>query len=77
MNPKPNSVTPTDDYKLLVKFENGEEKIFDMKPLLHYAVYEELKDELLFKNAEVKFGTVVWNEEIDLDPDRLYLESKK
>lgn len=77
MNPKPNSVTPTDDYKLLVKFENGEEKIFDMKPLLHYPVYEELKDEILFKDAEVKYGTVVWNEEIDLDPDRLYLESEK
>lgn len=53
MNPKPNSITPTDDYKLLVKFENGEEKVFDMKPFLYYPVYEELKDELLFKDAIV------------------------
>jgi hypothetical protein len=77
MNPRPDSVMAADDYTLWVKFENGEEKIFDMKPFLHYPVYEELKNELLFKDAKVQYGTVVWNEEIDLDPDTLYLESKK
>ena len=74
MNPRPDSVTAIEDYKLLVKFDNGEEKCFDMKPLLRYPVYEELKDEFLFKEAKVSYGTVVWNEEIDIDPDRLYLE---
>jgi len=77
MNPKPQSVVAADDYKLCIKFDNGEEKVFDMKPFLHYPVYQELQDKLLFKDATVRYGTVVWNEEIDVDPDRLYLESKR
>lgn len=77
MNPKPHSVIPADDCKLCIKFDNGEEKVFDIKPFLNYPVYEELKDDLLFKDAKVRYGTVVWNEEIDVDPDRLYLESEK
>lgn len=77
MNPKPATVIPEEQYKLLVKFDNGEEKTFDMQPFLKYPVYEELKDEFLFREAKVQYGTVIWNEEIDIDPDTLYLESKK
>ena len=32
------SVEPLDDYKLLLTFEYGEKKVYDMKPLLSYKV---------------------------------------
>ncbi len=47
-----------------------------MTPYLKYLVYAELKDENVFSLAGVQFGTMVWDEETDIDPDRLYLESK-
>ncbi len=74
MSPKPKKVAPLNGYKLKVEFENGEEKIFDTKPYLLYPVYEDLKNQSLFNEARVEYGTVIWTKDIDVDPDRLYLE---
>ena len=76
MNPRAKNVEYENPYKLIITFTNGEVKLFDLQPYLAYPVYEPLKDKLLCRNAEVKYGTIVWNDEIDIDPDRLYLESK-
>ena len=70
-------VTPKDNYILHLIFENQEEKEFDCKPLLDWKVYEPLKDIEFFKKAHVEYGTVVWNDNIDIAPESLYLESKK
>ena len=42
-------VKPLDDYFLLLKFENEEEKLFDVKPYLDVGKFKELKDKTLFK----------------------------
>ncbi|MBA3674836.1 MAG: DUF2442 domain-containing protein [Chitinophagaceae bacterium] len=76
MNPRAKNVEYENPYKLIITFTNGEVKLFDLQPYLAYPVYEPLKNELLCSNAAVKYGTIVWNDEIDIDPDRLYLESK-
>jgi hypothetical protein len=76
MNPRAKSVSYIKNYRLFVVFTNGEEKVFDLKPLLTYPVYENMKDEAYCAKAKVKNGIVVWDDETDLDPDRLYLESK-
>ena len=68
-------VIPINDYLLHLKFKNGEEKIFDMKPYLSIGIFKELKDELLFKTAKVSFDTVEWDNEADIDPETLYKES--
>lgn len=64
------------DHVLLVVFINNEKRLFDVKPYLVYPVYEKLKDEACFAKAKVREGIVVWDDETDLDPDRLYLESQ-
>jgi len=46
-----------------------------MTPYFIYPVYERLSNPILFKKVFISNGTVAWNDEIDLDPDRLYLES--
>lgn len=76
MNPRATAVEYERPYKLIINFTNGEIKIFDLKPYLDYPVYDFLKDENHCRKATVKFGTVVWNDDTDIDPDRLYLESK-
>ena len=65
-------VKPLDEYKLLVTFENGEVKLFDMKPYLNKGIFMELKDLSLFKSAKVNFDTVEWENEADIDPETLY-----
>ncbi|MDW7678570.1 MAG: DUF2442 domain-containing protein [Bacillota bacterium] len=65
-------VKPLKDYQLLVTFENGEKKIFDMKPYLDKGIFKELKDESLFRTVKVCFDSIEWNNKADLDPEVLY-----
>ncbi len=68
-------VKPLKDYKLLLKFENEEEKIFDMKPYLDIGKFQELKDEDLFKKVKISFDTIEWANGLDFDPEVLYEKS--
>lgn len=68
------NVTPLDNYLLRLKFKNGEEKIFDMKPYLEIGIFKTLQDKRLFKTAKVSFDTVEWENEADIDPEILYHE---
>jgi hypothetical protein len=65
------------DYNLLLKFDNGEIKMFDCKPLLDKPVFQPLKNKNFFKKVHVVYDyTIGWNDDIDLCPDSLYIESK-
>jgi hypothetical protein len=68
-------VKALEDYKLLLKFENDEEKIFDMKPYLDIGKFKELKDKKLFDTVRVSFDTIEWNNGLDFDPEVLYEKS--
>ena len=64
-------VKTIDDYKLILTFEDGSVRIFDMKPLLRKGVFKELKDEKLFKTVKVSFDSIEWANGIDVDPETL------
>ena len=68
-------VKPLEDYNLLLKFENNEEKIFDVKPYLEIGKFQELKDENLFKSVKICFDSIEWDNQLDLDPELLYQKS--
>ena len=68
-------VKTIDDYKLILTFEDGSVRIFDMKPLLGKGVFKELKDEKLFKTVKVSFDSIEWPNEADIDPETLYEDS--
>lgn len=58
-------------YNLLCTFNTGITKKVDMRPLLAYPAYDELKDENLFQ----QFGlddTVFWLTGADIAPEWLY-----
>ena len=69
------SVKPLDGYKLLIDFSTGEKKIYDVSPLLGNAIYNELKNVAFFNSAKIEYGTVIWNDDIDLCPESLYNDS--
>lgn len=64
------SVKP--NYRLLLEFENGEKRQFDMLPYLDRKPFASLKDSPLFDLAFVDYGTVVWPGNIDIAPETLY-----
>lgn len=65
-------VVPQKDYILVLEFENGELRRFDMAPYIDQKPWDTLKAKNTFLNASVGFGTVVWPNNIDIDPETLY-----
>jgi hypothetical protein len=63
------------DYQLELKFENGELRRFDMRPLLEMKPWNRIASKQLFEHAKVEYGTVVWPGEIDIAPETLYDDS--
>jgi len=66
------SVQASADYILLLVFENGERRVFDMAPFMDKRPFICLKDSPLFTKATVDYGTVVWPGNIDIAPETLY-----
>jgi len=69
-------VKPVENYLLLLTFENGEVRKFDMKPFLETGIFRELKDPSLFNTVRISFDSVEWDNEADVDPEVLYNESE-
>ncbi len=51
-------VKPLEDYRLCLTFENGEKRVFDMKPYLEKGIFKELKDEKMFRSVRISFDSV-------------------
>jgi hypothetical protein len=68
-------VKPLEDYKLLLTFENDEQKVFDVTPYLEVGKFSELKDDTLFKSVHISFDSIAWKNQLDLDPELLYSKS--
>ncbi len=69
-------VEPLNDYKLLLTFENGEKRIFDVSPYLDKGIFQELKNEEKFRTVRVRFDRIEWCNQADLDPEFLFEKSK-
>lgn len=69
------TVKPINNYNLILTFENGEKRQFDMKPYLNKGIFQELKDISKFNSVRVSFDTIEWDNEADLDPKILYENS--
>ena len=63
-------------YRLLLTFENGEMRRFDMAPLLASKPYLGLADPAQFAQAYITAGTVAWPGDIDIAPETLYDRSQ-
>ncbi|MCI8397081.1 MAG: DUF2442 domain-containing protein [Clostridia bacterium] len=64
------------NYTLLITFESGEQKLYDIKPLTKkFHIFQELiKVEGLFEKVKVDQGGygISWNEDIDLSCNELW-----
>jgi len=69
-------VEPASNYQLILTFDNGEKRQFDMNPYLNIGIFSDLKNIDLFNTVKISFDSIEWNNGADLDPEMLYNESK-
>jgi hypothetical protein len=72
MYPSVKKVVPGDNYILSIVFENGEKGHLDMKPILDFDVFQQLKNYEAFRQVRVAFDTIEWDCGVDLDPEYVY-----
>jgi hypothetical protein len=75
MNPAIIKVKPDDDFRLILSFDNGEVRGFDMKPYLDNGLFMQLKVREVFESVKVSFDTIEWSNKLDFDPEVLYENS--
>jgi hypothetical protein len=63
------------DFKLLILFENGERRLFDISSYLDHGVFRDLRDPAMFNSARISFDSVAWANGADVCPEVLYRES--
>lgn len=68
------SVKPLEDYCLLLEYETGERRRFDVKPYLEVKLFQRLRNESYFKTVRLEYDgwLVGWPEGEDIAPDDLY-----
>ena len=71
------SVQAIPNYNLILTFQNGEKRQFDMNPYLTIGIFQELRDIAKFNTVRISFDSIEWENEADLDPEVLYQQSKK
>lgn len=69
------SVTALENYRLQITFENGEQRLYDVKPLLNTGVFHTLKDPKMFRTVRVAFDSIAWSNDVDIAPETLYHDS--
>jgi len=75
LSPRVILVKPLPDYKLYLTFENGEEKIFDVRPYIEGDWYGKLKQPEFFRTVHTDGHGIAWADGQDLAPHELYENS--
>ena len=77
MRPKAIKVKLLENYMLEIVFNNGEMKLFDVKPYFKFKQFKELKNENEFRKVKIAGLSIEWENGADICPDELYYNSKK
>ena len=72
LQPKVLKVTPLTGYKLILTFDTGEQKIFDVTPYISGDWFGKLRDENFFNTVHVAGNTIEWAGGQDIAPHELY-----
>ena len=70
--PKIIEVKPMPDYKIYLRYDSNEQKIFDVLPYIDGDWFGKLKDEQYFLSVRLSGDTVEWLGGQDIAPHELY-----
>ena len=77
MIPRLKSVKRKRNHQLLVKFENGENRLFDVSPWLRDRQYQKLNDKEVFKSVRIEDGDICWDYNVRFNSELVYFRSKE
>ena len=77
MRPKAIDEKVLNNYKLEIKFDNNERKIFDVKPYFKFKIFNDLKNYEEFKKVQISGLSIEWENGSDICPDELYNNSRQ
>lgn len=75
LQPRVLEVDPLADYKVMVVFDTGERKVFDVFPYISGDWFGKLRDTEFFKTVRVVGNTIEWAGGQDIAPHELYDDS--
>ena len=68
-------VEPREGYRIWLRYDDGASGEVDLSHLAGQGVFAAWKDRAFFESVRVTdYGAVAWGEEIDLCPDKLYMD---
>ena len=72
--PRISQAKAIDDHTLLIKFSNGESKVYGVQHLLERPMFSPLRNPIFSKSFKIEPGgyALVWNEEIDISEHELW-----
>ena len=71
-------VKAMNNYLLFIKFDNGEERIYNCFPLLKEPLFNKLHNKDFFNTVHIdEMGVVCWDSATDIDPYDLYEQSER
>lgn len=65
-------IEPQGELKLKIAFNDGLSGILDFSNLLTGSVFSSLKELTKFSTASVRYGTIVWEKDVDMAPEYLH-----
>ena len=71
----PVDVKPMDDFRLILTFDNGEVRLFDVTPYLDDTFFSPLRNPKIFNTVRINPISIEWDGGIDICPDELYYNS--
>jgi hypothetical protein len=70
-------VEALDNYSIFVWFSDGVHGSIDLNHLAHKGVFHEWDKNNLFTKVHIDdYGAIVWNDNLDICPDNVYLQLK-
>ena len=69
------NAVPCGRQKIRVEFDTGEKGIFDCSYLIADPYWQKLKEEKFFNTARAEYGTIVWDDNIDVAPESVWERS--
>lgn len=67
MTPQITEVKVMPEYKLCVRFGNGESRLFDVAPYLSKGVFKKLRNESYLKKVRIMSGGIEWPHEQEME----------
>ena len=68
---------PSGDFDIEVEFDTGERGVFNCEYLVKDPYWTLLADPAFFKTAHAEYGTIVWNDNIDVAPESVWERTVK